>query len=189
MAAAKVGASTLSVGPVTADGKDLATGQANPALSDKLLKTAFGLGANGDSDVEQDTDKGEYYAVHVDQIQPPRLATLGDPGIRPALTQLYGRQIVIAELQKKASAATAAIGKGQSFETAAAAAGGRVTHQVGLERVNAQQYRQSLGDEFLDRSSRPRRVRPSSPARRRSGGWWSGASTRSGRPIRGTSPP
>jgi peptidyl-prolyl cis-trans isomerase D len=149
VAAAKVGASTLSVGPLTADGKDLATGQVNPALGEKLLKTAFGLSANGDSDVEQDADKGEYYAVHVDQIQPPRVATLADPGVRPAITQLYAQQIVIAELQKKAAAATAAIGKGQTFEAAAAAAGGHVTHQVGLERVNAQQYQQTLGDELL----------------------------------------
>jgi len=149
VAAGKVGATTISVGPITADGKDVNTGQPNPSLSDKLLKTAFGLGPNGDSEVESEADKGEYYAVHVDQVLPPRLRTLADPNVRPALMQLYAQQIIVAELQKKAADATAAIAKGESFEAAAAAAGGKLNHQLGIERVNARQYEQTLGDELL----------------------------------------
>jgi peptidyl-prolyl cis-trans isomerase D len=149
VAAGKVGATTISVGPVTAEGKDLITGQVNPALTPKLLKTAFAMAANDDSDVEQDADKGEYYAVHVDHIQPSAVANLNDPGIRPAVTQLYYQQTMVAALKAKADAASAAIAKGQSMEAAATAAGGHVVHQVGLQRVNARQYEQAMGDELL----------------------------------------
>ena len=49
-------------------------------------QTAFQLQQGGDSDVEQDADKGEYYAVHVDQVVPPSLPGLDEPGVRQALT-------------------------------------------------------------------------------------------------------
>ena len=40
-AATKVGATAVTVGPITADGRDLTSPQPNPVLSPKLLKTAF----------------------------------------------------------------------------------------------------------------------------------------------------
>ena len=148
-AAAKVGAAAISVGPVTADGKDIATGQPNPMLSDKLLKTAFGLPQGGDSDVEQDADKGEYYAVHVDQVLPPSPPALDEKGVRESLTRDYLQQQVLGALQNKALKAQAAIQKGESMEAAAAAAGGHVTHQLGLRQITASQYAQTLGQQFL----------------------------------------
>jgi peptidyl-prolyl cis-trans isomerase D len=148
-AAAKVGASAITLGPVTADGKDLVSGQPNPALTPKLLKSAFQLPQGGDSDVEQDADKGEYYAVHVDQVIPPSPPGLDEKGVREFLTQAYYQQSVIAALQKKASDATAALKKGQSFEQVAASYGAHVTHQLGLQRISAQQYQGVLGQELL----------------------------------------
>jgi peptidyl-prolyl cis-trans isomerase D len=156
-AAAKVGATAISIGPVTADGKDIATGQPDPQVSPRLLKIAFDLAQGADSDVEQELpdkatgadNKGESFAVHVEQVIAASPPALTDPGVRPALAQLYMQQTVVAALQKKATAAQAEIQKGQSFEAAAAAAGGHVTHQLGVRRAAAQQYQQMLGQEFL----------------------------------------
>ena len=147
-AAAKVGASAISLGPVSADGKDL-TGQVNPALTPKLLKSAFQLQQGADSDIEQDADKGEYYAVHVDQVIPPSPPGLDEKGVRAFLTQAYYQQTIVTSLQKKAADATAALQKGQSFDQVAASFGAHVAHQVGLQRVTAQQYAGVMGQEFL----------------------------------------
>ena len=148
-AAAKVGAAAVSVGPVTAEGKDLISGQQNPVLSPKLLKTAFDLAQGADSDVEQDADKGEVYAVHVDKVIAPNPPGLDEKGVREFLTQAYYQQTVVAALQKKAADAQAAIQKGETFEAAAAAAGSQLGHQLGLRRIAAQQYETALGQDFL----------------------------------------
>lgn len=149
-AAAKVGAPAVTVGPVTADGKDLVSGQPNPILSQKLLATAFQLPQGGDSDVEQDTDKGDYYAVHVDQVIPPSPPSLDEKGVRQFLTQAFYQQAVVGGLQKKADAAQAALKKGQTFEAVAATYGAHVAHQVGLQEATAQQYEQTLGGSLLE---------------------------------------
>lgn len=147
-AAAKVGATVVAIGPVNAEGKDL-QGQVNPALSQKVLATAFQLSPGADSDVEQDTDKGEYYAVHVDQVLPPAMPSLDEPGVRPAMTQAFIQQAVITALQQKANAAQAALQKGQTFEAVAAGYGATVSHQLGLQQANAQQLEQTLGRAFV----------------------------------------
>jgi hypothetical protein len=124
-------------------------------LSQKLLSNAFQLPQGGDSDVEQDVDptqpnqKGEYFAVHVDQVLPPNLPSLDEPGIRPALTQAYMQQTIVAALQKKGDDAQTAIAKGGTFEAVAAANGATLAHQVGLQRAQAQQYAQTFGQPFL----------------------------------------
>ncbi len=147
-AAAKVGATVVSIGPVGADGKDL-QGQVNPAVSQKALATAFQLSQGADSDVEQDTDKGEYYAVHVDQVLAPAMPSLDEPGVRPAMTRAFIQQAVVGALQQKASAAQAALQKGQTFEAVAAGYGATVSHQLGLQQANAQQQEQTLGRAFV----------------------------------------
>jgi len=139
----------VTVGPVTADGKGLPNAPPNPLLSQKLLHAAFGLAQGADSDVAQDADKGEYFVVQVQKVIPPNPPGLEEPGVRPILIQAYTQQAIVGALQKKASAAIAAIQKGQTFEAAAAANGAQVAHQVGLQRVTAQQYAQTLGQEFL----------------------------------------
>ena len=148
-AAAKLGLTVVHVGPVPQDGKDPLTGQVDPTLSPKLLTAAFQLQQGGDSDIEQDADKGEYYAVHVDQVLPPNLPNIDEPGIRPLLTQVYMQQTIVAALQKKGADAQAALNKGATFEAVAASFGAQVAHQVGLQRAQAQQYQQTYGQPFL----------------------------------------
>ena len=148
-AAAKVGVSAVTVGPVSADGKGLPNAPPNPLLSQKLLHAAFGLAQGADSDVVQDADKGEYFVVQVQKVIAPNPPGLEEPGVRPFLTQAYYQQAIVGALQKKAAVAIAAIQKGQTFEAVAAANGAQVAHQIGLQRVSAQQYVQTLGQEFL----------------------------------------
>jgi peptidyl-prolyl cis-trans isomerase D len=148
-AAAKLGLTVVHVGPVPADGKDPLTGQIDPMLSQKLLAVAFQLQQAGDSDVEQDADKGEYFAVHVDQVLPPNLPNIEEPGIRPLLTQVFMQQAILGALQKKGDDAQAALKKGATFEAVAASFGATVSHQVGLQRAQAQQYQQTYGQPFL----------------------------------------
>ncbi len=154
-AAAKLGLTVVHVGPVPADGKDPISGQVDPMLSPKLLASAFQLAQGGDSDVEPDADpnqpgqKGEYFAVHVDQVLPPNLPSIDEPGIRPLLTQVYMQQTVVGALQKKGDDAQSALKKGGTFESVAASFGATVAHQVGLQRAQAQQYQQTYGQPFL----------------------------------------
>ena len=154
-AAAKLGLTAVHVGPVPADGKDPLSGQVDPMLSQKLLANAFQLQQGGDSDVEQDADpsqpgqKGEYFAVHVDQVVAPSLPSLDEPGIREALSRAFLQQTVIAALQKKGDDAQAAIAKGGTFEAVAAANGATLAHQLGMQRVAAQQSAQTFGQPFL----------------------------------------
>ncbi|HWF78749.1 MAG TPA: peptidylprolyl isomerase [Caulobacteraceae bacterium] len=143
-AAAKVGVAPISIGPVNAEGKDL-QGQVNPALSPKVVATAFQLSPGGDSEVSQDAAKGEYYAVHLDQVLPPAMPSLDEPGVRPAMTQAFIQQTVVTALQQKAATAQAALQKGQSFEAVAATFGATVSHQLGLQQANAQQQEATLG--------------------------------------------
>jgi hypothetical protein len=119
-------------------------------VSPKLLQTAFQLPQGGDSDVEQDADKGEYYAVHVDQVIPPSLPGLAEPGVRDALTKIYQQQAVLTALQKEGAAAQAALNKGQTFEAVAATYKAQVSHQVGMQEATSQPLQQTLGQAFLE---------------------------------------
>jgi peptidyl-prolyl cis-trans isomerase D len=148
-AAAKLGLTPETVGPVTADGKDPASGQPIPNLSPKLLAAAFQTPQGGDSDVTADVDKGEYFAVHVDQVIAPGPRGLDEPGVRQMLTSAYFSQTIIAELKQKAADAVAALQKGQTFEAVAPTYGGQVSHQVGMTRSAGQQLEQTLGQELL----------------------------------------
>jgi hypothetical protein len=148
-AAAKLGLTPVTVGPVTAEGKDLISGQVDPALSQKVLAAAFQLPQNGDSDVQADTDKGEYFAVHVDQVTPPSLPSLDEPGVRALITHYFQQQAVLTGLQKEATDAQAAIKSGQSLDAVAAKYHATVAHQLGLQQATAQQYQQTLGQTFL----------------------------------------
>jgi hypothetical protein len=58
------------------------------------------------------------------------------------------REVFGKALQAKADGLVAEIKAGGSVEAAAAKVGGHVVHQVGLERIAAQQY-QALGRDFL----------------------------------------
>ncbi|MFI4976549.1 MAG: peptidyl-prolyl cis-trans isomerase [Caulobacterales bacterium] len=144
-AAQKLGLTVVSVGPVAANGAD-ATGQPNPLLTEKLLKSAFGAAQGADSDVEQ-AEAGEYFTVHVDQVLPPSLPTVDE--VRGPLTQFYLQQALGDALKAKADAATAALKAGKTMAEVAATYHAQVAHQVGVQQINAEQYKQTLGQEFM----------------------------------------
>jgi peptidyl-prolyl cis-trans isomerase D len=146
-AAAKVGATPVSIGPVSADGKDL-QGQVNPLLNQKVLSTAFQLSPGADSGID-DSGQGEYFAVHLDQVLPPAMPSLDEPGVRPAMTQAFVQQAVIQALEQKAAGAQAALKQGKTFEQVAAGFGASVSHQVGLQEASAQQQEGTLGRSLI----------------------------------------
>ncbi len=144
-AAQKAGVAVIQVGPVTATGLD-ENGKANPLLNDKILKSAFDRAAGEDADIT-DAGPGEYYALHVDRVVPPALPPLDKK--RTELTAAYMRQRFVEALTARADALMATMRKGASIEQAAAQVGGHVTHQLGMQRVRAQQFK-DFGRDFLE---------------------------------------
>jgi peptidyl-prolyl cis-trans isomerase D len=145
-AAQKAGATAVSIGPVTAQGQDV-DGKPNPALSEKILKSAFAEAVGGQGTDIQTADQGESFALRVDHINPPSLPPLDQK--RPQLTQAYLRETLINALKAKANTLMTQLRGGASMETVAAQVHGHVTHQVGLQRLQARQYVQTLGQEFI----------------------------------------
>lgn len=145
-AAQKAGAAAVAVGPVTAQGADM-DGKPNALLNDKILKAAFAEPAGGQGTDVQTLEPGESYALRVDKVIAPALPPLDQK--RAQLTQLYMRETLINALKAKAEALMAQIRKGASIESVAAQVNGHVTHQVGLQRIQAKQYEATLGREFL----------------------------------------
>jgi len=145
-AAQKAGATVVSIGPVNAQGQDL-TGKAVEGLDPKILKSAFAEAVGGQGTDVQAIASGESFALRVDKINPPALPPVDQN--RDALARRYATETLINELKSKADALMAQIRKGGSLEAAAAQVNGHVTHQVGLQRVTAQQQVQTLGQYFL----------------------------------------
>lgn len=134
-AAKKAGVPTFTVGPVTKDGRDQ-QGQPVPGLNQKVLDTAFGLPAGGESEVVE-AGEGEYFAVHVDKIIPPAMPPLA--AIKPQLTQAYMMREVGKAMQDKADALAARVRKGESLQAVAASAGAKLTRVEGVDRRSGQQ--------------------------------------------------
>jgi peptidyl-prolyl cis-trans isomerase D len=145
-AARQAGVAAVTVGPVTANGMDT-SGQRNPLLTDKILKSAFEQSQGGETDLEE-ADRGESYALKVEKVIPSALPALADK--RAELAAAYMRTEFIKALRAKVETLIARIKKGESIDVVAASVGGHVTHQVGLQAVTAQQH-QDLGREFLGR--------------------------------------
>ncbi|MBV9996997.1 MAG: peptidylprolyl isomerase [Caulobacteraceae bacterium] len=148
-AAAKVGATAVSLGPINNQGQGLTAAQPDPRLTQKVLQTAFRLAQGADSELEREADKGEYYAVHVDQVVAQHPLNPATPEERQLLTQIYLQRALTKAVQARADAALAAIRGGASLESAAK--GARIYHQVGMQPLGAQQYAQSLGPTFVAR--------------------------------------
>jgi peptidyl-prolyl cis-trans isomerase D len=147
-AAKKLGLTPVAVGPIGQDGREL--GGAPPGVADqRVLVTAFQLQPGADSDVEQDTDKGEYFAVQVDKVTPPSLPKLDEPGVRELLTRAYLQQTIVAALQKKAQDAQAVIQKNGSFADAAAPYHATISHEAGMQEATAQQLQQKFGRDLV----------------------------------------
>jgi len=147
-AAKKAGVAATTLGPVTKDGRDQ-QGQPVPGLNPKLMDTAFGLPAGGESEVVE-AGNGEYFAVRVEKIIPPAMPPLA--AIRPQLAQAYMMREVGKAMQDKAEALAARVRKGESLETVAASAGAKLTHVAGVDRRSGQQNPQMspeiLGNAF-----------------------------------------
>jgi peptidyl-prolyl cis-trans isomerase D len=143
-AARKAGVTSVTLGPVTAQGAGL-DGQRNPLVTDKIAKTAFTLKAGEDSDV-QDAEPGEYYALRVEKVLPPALPTLDQ--VRAPLTQAYMREGLVAALRGKADALMEDLRRGKPMAEVASSVGAQVTRQTGMRLIQAQQY-QALGRDFL----------------------------------------
>jgi peptidyl-prolyl cis-trans isomerase D len=144
-AAAKAGAATITVGPVTAKGVGL-DGKPNPLLTDAILKFAFAAPLKEEGDI-QDAGSGEYYALRVDKIAPPALPSLADK--RAELTGAWMRQHYFAAIRARAESLVGEINKGRSVDQAAAEVGAHAVHQQGMQRIQARQY-QALGQDFLE---------------------------------------
>jgi len=143
-AAAKVGTPPVVIGPVTAQGVGL-DGKPNPLVNEKILKSAFGEAAGEDTDLE-DAGPGDYFAVHVDKVTPPALPPLAE--FRPQLAKAWMAERFVAALKAKADDLMRRLRAGASMESVAATIGAKIVHQVGMQRIAAQQYK-AMGRDFL----------------------------------------
>jgi peptidyl-prolyl cis-trans isomerase D len=134
-AAKKAGVPATTLGPVTKDGRDQ-QGQPVAGLNQKLMDSAFGLPAGGESEVVE-AGNGEYFAVRVEKVIPPAMPPLAS--IRPQLAQAYMMREVAKAMQDKAEALAARARKGESLEAVAASAGAKLTHVPGVDRRSGQQ--------------------------------------------------
>jgi peptidyl-prolyl cis-trans isomerase D len=112
------GATPVTLGPVTADGRN-EQAQPAPGATPKLLKEAFALSPGGESEMT-DEGEGEYFAVRVVKIAPPAAPALAD--IRPQLVQAYMQETILDRLSALATQLTQKIQHGESLEAAAASA-------------------------------------------------------------------
>ena len=134
-AAQKAGVAATTIGPVTKDGRDQ-QGQPVTGLNQKLMDTAYGLPAGGESEVVE-AGNGEYFAVRVEKVIPPATPPLS--AIRPQLAQAWTMREVGKAMQAKAEALAARVRKGEALEAVAASAGAQLTHVPGVDRRSGQQ--------------------------------------------------
>jgi peptidyl-prolyl cis-trans isomerase D len=134
-AAQKAGVTATTIGPVTRDGRDN-RGQQLGGLSPKLMETAFGLPAGGESEVVE-AGNGEYFAVRVEKIVPPAMPPLAE--IKPQLTQAWMMRELGKAMQAKAEALAARVRKGETLEAVAASAGAQLVHAPAVDRRSGSQ--------------------------------------------------
>ena len=134
-AAKKAGVPTVTVGPVTQAGQGQQA-QPVPGVTQKMLETAYGLPAGGESDI-QDAGDGQYFAVRVDKIIPAALPPLAE--VKPDLARFWTMREILKRMQTKADELSARVKKGESLDAVAASTGAKVVHVAGLDRRNAGQ--------------------------------------------------
>jgi peptidyl-prolyl cis-trans isomerase D len=134
-AAQKAGVPVVTVGPVAKNGAD-PQGRPVPGLTEKIIESAFGLPAGGESELV-DAGNGEYFAVRADKVIPPAMRTLEE--VRPELTRAWLQREFAKRMQAKAEELAARVKKGESLEAVAASAGAKVTRFTGLNRQTAGQ--------------------------------------------------
>ena len=145
--AQKAGVTAQTIGPISAQGVDQ-QGRQLQGFPPKILETAFGLPAGGESEVTELGD-GAYFAVRVEKIVPAHVPPLDE--IRPIVTQVWMQRELVKALEAKAAALTARIQKGEPIQAVAASAGATLASVPGLSRQTANTH-QELGRELLARS-------------------------------------
>jgi peptidyl-prolyl cis-trans isomerase D len=141
-AARKAGVPVITLGPLTQQGRD-AQNQPAPVPA-KLLETAFGLAAGGESDLVEAAE-GEYFAVRVERIIPPALPPL-DAALRAELTRVWIGRETLTLMQARADELAGRIRKGEAVDAVAASVGARVSRVAGLTRQSAGQNQQLSQD-------------------------------------------
>lgn len=145
-AARKAGITPQTIGPISADGRDL---DAKPVegLSADILQTAFATAAGSDSDIEESkTDKGVYYAVRVEKVTPPAvipLAEIKDKLVRRMMQERAGKA-----MEQKAQALQARLDKGEAFDAVARSAGFTPVKIAGATRQDQDKYVKDFGRQF-----------------------------------------
>jgi len=134
-AAQKAGAPLVTLPPLSRGGQT-PDGQRLQGFPPKVLETAFGLPAGGESEI-QDLGQGEYYAVRVEKIVPPAVPPLAE--IRPELVRFWMGRELVKRLQARAEALAEQVRKGATLEAAATGVGSKVTRTVGLTRMTVGQ--------------------------------------------------
>lgn len=147
-AAKTAGVQVYPLGPMTADGRLMATGQPVTGLNKQMLDKAFAMTEGEETDVI-DLGKGEYYAMRVDKVAPSALPSLEE--VRAPLTNAYMTQTLITALQKRAEDLAARVKKGESLDAVAASAGAKVERLTDLSRSDAAKH-QDLGRDFLTKA-------------------------------------
>lgn len=134
-AAQKAGVAATTIGPVARDGRDQ-QGQPVGGLNQKLMDTAYGLPAGGESEVVE-AGNGEYFAVRVEKVIPPAMPPLA--AIKPQLAQAWMMREVGKAMQAKAETLAARVRKGETLEAVAASTGAKLTRVPGVDRQSGQQ--------------------------------------------------
>jgi len=146
--AAKAGALTYTVGPVTKQGQTL-PGAATTGLTPKILEAGFGLAPGGESDVT-DAGGGDYYAVRVERIIPAAVPPMAE--IKADLTKAYIARKTQERLTQRADALAERARKGEALSAIAASTGAKLQTATGLNRFRAAQDQamaQALGQDML----------------------------------------
>ena len=141
-AAQKAGVPTMTIGPVSKDGRD-DNGAPLMGLNQKLMETAFSLGAGGESEIQEVGD-GEYFAVRVERITPPAMPTLAE--VKTELVRVWMLREMTKAMQTRAEQLSDRLRKGETMEAVAGSAGARVTRIKGVSRQTAGQHREMSED-------------------------------------------
>lgn len=143
-AARQAGVATLSLAPVSAEGRS-ATG-AQIALEPALLQLAFDTAQGAESDI-QELAPGQYAAVRVDRVIAPALPPMEE--IRAPLTNAWLQRELRTRVGARAQSLAATVRQGGSVQSAAASANAPFNQLPGLSRAGgAQTPPEVLGPAF-----------------------------------------
>ncbi|WP_395673161.1 peptidyl-prolyl cis-trans isomerase [Phenylobacterium sp.] len=146
-AARRVNVPTVTLGPITQDGRT-EQNQTLPALDPRVLETAFGLPAGGESDLVE-LGEGQYFAVRVERIMPPSLPPM-TPALRAELARVWTGRETLKRMEARAEALAARVRKGEAINAVAASAGAQVQRTAGLTRQSARET--GLPQDLLQRA-------------------------------------